>query len=97
MLIDNSKKDEGDKISILLANGQELIAEYVRENEDFIFVKRPRRIATNQGGAYLLPFMLTADETKTVELSKKLVISISITAQDYIPDYIASTTGIQLK
>lgn len=95
MLLQKSKFDAGDIISMKLSNGEELIGKFVSEDMSEIVVSKPVVLAMTQKGPAMAPVMMTVDPDKDYAINKSMIIFKNPTVKEIADQYTYQTTGIQ--
>lgn len=95
MLLQKSKFDEGDVISLKLITGEELLGKYVSEDMMEIVLAKPLVLALSKNGPAMAPIMMTADPDKDYAINKSAVITKALTDKGISDQYTYQTTGIQ--
>lgn len=96
MLKTNIRK-KGDVVSLKLSNGEELIASWCEERDNYIIIDRPVSLSTGPNGApALMPFFLTAspNATREIQLNKMHVVMIADTDAPLAKQYSSAMSGI---
>ena len=96
MLVEKRKKN--DVVALKLVSGDEVLAQWVEDDDNTITLKKPLALAMGPEGVGLIPMMVSLDisATPTVTLHKDKVIMI-ITPNKMLADsYVQATTGISL-
>jgi hypothetical protein len=95
MLLEKSKYTEIDIISFKLANGDEIIGKYVKEDMMTYTVNRPVMLAMTKSGPAFAPIMMTVNPDNDHAINKSAVMFHGITVKEIAEQYIFQTTGIQ--
>ena len=95
MLLQKSKFNQGDIISLKLITGEELLGKYVSEDMMEITLSKPLMLAMTKSGPAMTPAMLTVDPEKDFAISKSAVILKAPTIKEIADQYTYQTTGIQ--
>lgn len=93
MLI-NKNISQGDVVTIKLVSGEELMASFVEENENFIVVNKPRVLAATQNGIGIAPYLFTVDPDKSVKMYRSTIVILEPTEKSYASQYTENTSGI---
>ena len=95
MLLQKSKFDQGDIVSLKLITGEELLGKYVSEDMMEITLSKPLMLAMTKNGPAMTPAMLTVDPEKDFAIAKNAVILKALTIKEIADQYTYQTTGIQ--
>lgn len=101
MLI-QKKIESGDIITILLTNGQELMAKLVSENTGSITVTKPVVINIGSDGSgnvgiQMLPyFVITSEPDAKLEIKDSHIITRTLSNEQAKNGYIRNTTGLSV-
>jgi hypothetical protein len=89
-------KVELDQVyTIKIANGDELVAKIVSEDEQYYTVARPLTVVPSQQGIQMIFALFTANPDKTVAINKSQVSLIAISRDEVQDSYVEATTGIK--
>lgn len=101
MLI-QKKIESGDVITLLLTNGQELIAKLVSENQGSITITKPLVISIASDGSgnvgiQMIPyFVITSEPDAKLEIKDAHIITKTLSNEQAKNGYIRNTTGISV-
>lgn len=95
MLLQKSKFDAGDIVSLKLTSGEEIVGKYVSEDMMEIVLTKVVMLAMTQKGVGMAPYMVTIDPDKEYAINKQAVILKAHTDKDIADQYTYQTTGIQ--
>lgn len=95
MLIQNSKFDAGDTVSLKLITGEEVIGKFVSEDMMEITLAKPLVLAMTQKGPAMMPVMMTVEPDKNYSILKSAIMFKGHTVKDVADQYTYQTTGIQ--
>jgi len=86
---------EGDVVTVKLASGEELVAQYVDESDSHLVVERPLVLVPNGQKIAMIPWLLSSHATKfKLRLASVLVYAPS---DDGVQrNYLESVSGIAL-
>jgi hypothetical protein len=88
-----------DVMILKMTNGDEVVTEYVNEEENCVVVNRPRTLQMMQGPQGiqmgLMPWIISAPESKCT-ISKESIACSMIAPDDISKAYLQQTSGIQL-
>ena len=96
MLVEKHKKN--DVVALKLVSGDEILAQWVEDDNNTITLRKPLALAMGPEGVGLIPMMVSLDisATPNVTIKKDKVIMI-ITPNKALGDsYVQATTGISL-
>ena len=95
MLLQKSKFDAGDIISLKLTSGEEIVGKFVSEDMMEIVLTKVVMLAMTQKGVGMAPYMITIDPDKEYAINKQAVIMKAHTDKEIADQYTYQTTGIQ--
>lgn len=95
MLIDKGVT-EGEVVSIKLTSGEEILAKLVENGPLYYKLNRPMMLSMGPQGIGMMPYIITANPDKDVNLFKSAVVVIEATDKQFADAYIQQTTGIKL-
>lgn len=95
MLVKKSKYEENEIITFKIANGDEIVAKLVSEDEEMFIVSKPLVVMPSQNGVMLVPALFSVDPDQNIHISKKHIMIDSTTAEQVKAGYLTRTTGIQ--
>lgn len=95
MLIDKGVS-AGEVVTIKIISGAEIIAKLMEETALSYKLSKPMVLSVGQTGIALMPYILSVDPEKTVEMSKSNVCMIAPTDKQFSDGYLQNTTGINL-
>ncbi len=95
MLLQKSKFDQGDIISMKLISGDEIIGKYVSEDMVEFVIAKPVMLGMTQKGPAMMPVMMTVDPDKEFSIPKSAIMLKGVTAKEIADQYTYQTTGIQ--
>lgn len=95
MLLQKSKFDVGDIISMKLISGEEIVGKFVSEDMMEIVLTRIVMLAMTQKGVGMAPYMITINPDKEYSINKQAVILKAPTDKEIADQYTYQTTGIQ--
>lgn len=95
MLLEKSKFDSGDIISLKLISGDEVLGKFVKDDMVSITVSKPVMLAMTQKGPAMTPVMLTVNPDADFTINKSAVVLQGATVKEIAEQYIFQTTGIQ--
>lgn len=94
MLI-NKGFNQGDTVSLKVANGDELIARFDEETADGYRITKPMAVTLTERGLGFIPWLFFAN-TDTILLKKDHVFAIATSKESATKQYLELTTGIAL-
>jgi len=95
MLLQKSKFDAGDIISLKLTSGEEIVGKFVSEDMMEIVLTKVVMLAMTQKGVGMAPYMITIDPDKEYAINKQAVIMKAHTDKEIADQFTYQTTGIQ--
>ncbi len=95
MLIDKGVT-AGEVVTIKIISGAEIIAKLVDETATTYKFSKPMVVNVGAQGIALMPYVLSVDPEKTVEISKSNACLIATTDKQFSDGYTQNTTGIAL-
>lgn len=95
MLIDKGVST-GEVVTIKIISGAEVIAKLVEETAVSYKLSKPMVVNVGAQGIALMPYVLSVDPDKTVEMIKSNVCMIAPTEKQFADGYTQNTTGIAL-
>lgn len=95
MLLQKSKFDTGDIISLKLTSGEEIVGKFVSEDMMEIVLTKVVMLAMTQKGVGMAPYMITIDPDKEYAINKQAVIMKAHTDKEIADQFTYQTTGIQ--
>jgi hypothetical protein len=95
MLLQKSKFDSGDIVSLKLTSGEEIVGKFVSEDMMEFVLTKVVMLAMTQKGVGMAPYMVTVDPDKEYAINKQAIIMKAPTDKEIADQYIYQTTGIQ--
>lgn len=95
MLLDKSKFEQGDIISLRLISGDEMIGKYIEEDMVSVKLSKPVMLAMTPKGPAMAPAMMTVHPDTDFSISKAAIILQGKTVKEVSDQYTFQTTGIQ--
>jgi hypothetical protein len=95
MLLNKSKFNEGDVITMKLASSEEVLGRYVEEDMVSITISKPLMIAMTPKGPAMAPILMTVNPDKNLTFSKSQITVIAESDKEIADQYVYQTTGIQ--
>lgn len=92
MLIETPIK-ENDTVTIRTTAGEEIVAKYIKENNETITISKPLALVATGDSMGLAPMTFTADPSAEVPLRKNAVQFMVRTETEMAKQYIQSSTG----
>lgn len=97
MLLVKSGYKAGDVVSFKVTTGEEIIAEFKRNEDKGFVVTRPYVLLPSQRGFGMMPWVLSAQANKDEILIKDIHIMVDVPSDESIAtEYKQVTTGIQI-
>lgn len=81
--------------TIKIANGDELVAKIVSEEDDYYTVARPLTVVPGPQGIQMIWSLFTANPDKPYQLNKNQCSIIALSRDEIRDSYIEATTGIK--
>ena len=96
MLVEKRKKN--DVVALKLVSGDEVLAQWVEEDDNTITLRKPLALAMGPEGVGLIPMMVSLDisATPNVTINKDKVVMIISPNKVLADSYVQATTGISL-
>lgn len=89
-------KIELDQIyTIKIANGDEVVAKIVAENDSEYEITKPLTVVPTQQGVQMIMSLFTANPDKNYSLNKSQCSMIALSRDEVRDNYIEATTGIK--
>lgn len=89
-------KVELDQVyTIKIANGDEIVAKIVEEDDATYTVKKPLTVVPGPQGINMMNSLFTADPEKSVTINKVQVSVIAPSREEVCDSYLEATTGIK--
>ena len=89
-------KVELDQVyTIKIANGDELVAKIIAEDDSSYTISRPLTVVPSQQGIQMIFALFTADPEKSVTINKSQVSLIANSRDEVCDSYLEATTGIK--
>lgn len=95
MLEINVPHKAGDIVTVKLSSSEEIIATLTAETGDTVTVEKPVILIQGQQGVGMMPWMMSAEETK-INIKSSHVMAIVKTQADVAKAYTQNTTSIQM-
>lgn len=93
MIIETPYKN-GDTISLKLTSGEEVVARFEEETDDYVKVQKPLMLTATQEGFGLAPFMFTVSPENFIRLNFDNILCVVKTEETMANQYLQNTTGI---
>tara|TARA_B000000460_G_scaffold219826_1_gene171063 strand:- start:80 stop:400 length:321 start_codon:yes stop_codon:yes gene_type:complete len=96
MLVEKHKKN--DVVALKLVSGDEILAQWVDDDDNTITLRKPLALAMGPEGVGLIPMMVSLDISATpiVSVNKDKVVMIISPNKILADSYVQATTGISL-
>jgi hypothetical protein len=92
---DNMKVELDQVYTFKIANGDEVVAKVVTEDDTYYTVKRPLTVVPTRDGIQMIASLFTADPDKTVSINKQQISCIATAREEVCDSYLEATTGIK--
>lgn len=86
----------GDIVTIKLTSAEELIARLDAETPTYIEVTNPMTLSYGPQGISLTPWLITAENTNNLQISKERVMIMTTTMKRAADQYVQGTSGIKV-
>jgi hypothetical protein len=94
MLVRKSKYSEGDVVTLKMVNGDEILARFVKEDDNGVVIKTPSTVVPSQNGIAMLKSLFTAEATQEIHIDFSHIMFHAKTIEEIANGYIEKTTGI---
>ena len=94
MLLERPIK-KGSIITVKLNSGEELVARFETEDDNFLNISKVRTVAHGQQGLGIIPWMMTS-QPATISINKSTVVAYTPTDEEIAKSYQENTTDIKL-
>ena len=96
MLVEKRKKN--DVVALKLVSGDEILAQWVEDDDNTITLRKPLALSMGPEGVGLIPMMVSLDisATPNVTINKDKVVMIISPNKVLADSYVQATTGISL-
>jgi hypothetical protein len=95
MLLEKTRFDEGDVITIKLISGEEVIGKFISGDDSVIVLDKPLMLAMSQKGIGMAPVLMTVNPETKLKFSKQAVMVSAHSDDEIAKQYVYQTTGIQ--
>lgn len=95
MLLEKSRFNDGDVVTLKLSGGEEVIGKYISENDFSITLEKVVMLAMSQKGIGMAPYVMTVNPDGKLNFNRNLVTVIAESDKEIANQYIFQTTGIQ--
>lgn len=95
MLLEKTRFDENDVVTIKLVSGEEVLGKFIKEDGSSITLDKPLMLAMNQKGMGLVPLLVTVNPDSKLTFNKHGITLLTHSDDEIGKQYIYQTTGIQ--
>ena len=95
MLLEKTRFDENDTVSIKLVSGEEVIGKFISDDDKVITLEKPLMLAMSQKGIGMAPILMTVNPETKLKFNKSSVMIMAHSDDEIAKQYIYQTTGIQ--
>ena len=92
---DNMKVELDQVYTFKIANGDEVVAKIIAEDDGYYTVKKPLTVVPTRDGIQMVASLFTADPEKNVTINKQQVSCIAGAREEVCDSYLEATTGIK--
>lgn len=96
MLLEKSKFDQNDVVTLKLGSGEEVLGKYVSEDMMSITLSKCLMIAMTAKGPAMAPILMTVDPDKDLTFSKSNITVMALSDKEIANQYTTQTTGIAI-
>lgn len=86
----------GEVVTFKIVSGAEILAKLIEETPNSYKVSKPMVIQVTNQGIGMMPYIITVNHEKPVDLFKLNIASVSPTEKEFADSYVQGTTGIAL-
>ena len=95
MLLEKTRFDEGDVVTIKLISGEEVIGKFVSNDDQALTLEKPLMLAMSQKGIGMAPVLMTVNPDTKLKFNKQAIMITAHSDDEIAKQYIYQTTGIQ--
>jgi hypothetical protein len=95
MLLEKTRFDENDVVTIKLVSGEEVLGKFIVDDGSTITLDKPLMLAMNQKGMGLVPLLVTVNPDTKLKFNKHGVTLMTHSDDEIAKQYTYQTTGIQ--
>jgi hypothetical protein len=95
MLLEKTRFDENDVITLKLVSGEEIIGKLVTENTTEVTLEKPLMLAMSQKGIGMAPVLMTVNPDTKLKFTRSCIIIMAHSDDEIAKQYTYQTTGIQ--
>lgn len=95
MLLEKTRFDENDVVTIKLVSGEEVIGKFIKEDDKVVTLEKPLMLAMNQKGIGMAPVLMTVNPDSKLNFSKLAIAILAHSDDEIAKQYTYQTTGIQ--
>jgi len=95
MLLEKTRFDEGDVITIKLISGEEVIGKFISDSEQTLVLDKPLMLAMSQKGIGMAPVLVTVNPDTKLKFNRHAIMVTAHSDDEIAKQYVYQTTGIQ--
>lgn len=95
MLLEKTRYDESDIVTLKLISGEEIIGKFINETTNEITLEKPLMLAMSQKGIGMAPVLMTVNPDTKLKFTKSCIIVMAHSDDEIGKQYTYQTTGIQ--
>ncbi len=95
MLLEKTRFDDGDVITIKLTSGEEVIGKFVSNDDQTLTLEKPLMLAMSQKGIGMAPVLMTVNPDTKLKFNKQAIMITAHSDDEIAKQYVYQTTGIQ--
>lgn len=95
MLLEKTRFDEGDVITIKLISGEEVIGKFISDSEQTLVLDKPLMLAMSQKGIGMAPVLVTVNPDTKLKFNQHAIMVTAHSDDEIAKQYVYQTTGIQ--
>ena len=95
MLLEKTRYDENDIVSLKLISGEEIIGKFINETSNEVTLEKPLMLAMSQKGIGMAPVLMTVNPDTKLKFTKNCIVIMAHSDGEIAKQYTYQTTGIQ--
>ena len=95
MLLEKTRFDENDVVTLKLVSGEEVMGKFIKEDDKIVTLEKPLMLAMNQKGIGMAPILMTVNTDSKLNFNKLAVAIMAHSDDEIAKQYTFQTTGIQ--
>ncbi len=95
MLLEKTRYDENDIVTLKLISGEEIIGRFINETAQEITLEKPLMLAMSQKGIGMAPVLMTVNPDTKLKFNKTAIVVMAHSDDEIGKQYTFQTTGIQ--